>query len=74
MARQFENGVKWYTRGTVTLHFPEKAVCCANCPLIRSMEGGIQHICRLSGEILHNLNRIGDHCPVDYWEEDEHET
>ena len=74
MAKQFEHGVKWYTHGIVTIHFPEKAVCCRMCPCVRSVAAGVQHQCCLNGAVLYNLDQMGDHCPIESLEEDEHEA
>lgn len=73
MAKQFENGVKWYTRGYVPIGFPEKAVCCRFCPCLRSDAGGAQHRCPLSGAILYNIDELSDRCPIIFTGEDEHE-
>ncbi len=29
----FEKGVRYYTTGTLAVHFPEDKVCCGYCPL-----------------------------------------
>lgn len=73
MGKQFENGVKWYTRGFVTISFPEKAVCCRYCPCVKSVSAGVQHQCCLNGNILYNLDNLGERCPIFGLEEDEHE-
>ena len=31
--RKFDNGVRFYTSGTLTVYFPEDDVCCGQCPL-----------------------------------------
>lgn len=29
----FEKGVRYYTTGTLAVHFPEDKICCGYCPL-----------------------------------------
>ena len=73
MPKQFEHGVKWFTRATVRIPFPEAYVSCRYCPCLRSDAAGAQHKCCLNGAVLYNIDLLGEHCPIDYLEEDDHE-
>lgn len=63
----FEKGVRYYTKGTVTLRvaFPERQICCRWCPWCRSEKEVGRHWCRLTNEMLYNIDFRGDNCPVE---------
>lgn len=61
---RFERGVRYYTPAIVQLDFPEDAICCRYCPLMRSLDGGTRHICARTGQILYNIDLQGRNCPV----------
>ena len=62
----FESGVRYYTTGSVTLTvaFPEDQICCRYCPWCRAEKEVGRHWCRLTNEMLYNINFRGDGCPV----------
>lgn len=62
----FESGVKYFTRGTVRVHFPEDKVCCAFCPLLETYA---RKQCRMTGEYLADDRTIGYTCPIHFEEE-----
>lgn len=58
---RFESGVKYYTRASVEVFFPENRVCCEYCPL---METYARKQCRRTGEYLVDTRTIGYNCPL----------
>ena len=65
---RFESGVKYYTKATVEIFFPENKVCCEYCPL---METYARKQCRRTGEYLADTRTIGYYCPLQFEMEDE---
>lgn len=65
MPKQFENGVRYYTVATVTIYFPEDAVCCRLCPLFGTEYGTRRDYCKRTGEpIPEPDNMIGGMCQL----------
>lgn len=62
-----EGGVRWYTKATVEIYFPEEKVCCALCPLLETYS---RNQCRRTGEYLPDTKGTGMYCPLKI-EEDE---
>lgn len=58
---RFESGVKYYTKATAEIFFPENRVCCEFCPL---METYARKQCRRTGEYLADTRTIGYYCPL----------
>ena len=63
MAR-FDKGVAYYTRLVIPVGFPEEAVICRYCPVMRAIDGGTRHVCMVTGEILYNIDTRPDGCPA----------
>lgn len=63
-----EGGVRWYTKTTVEIFFPEGKVCCALCPLLETYS---RNQCRRTGEYLPDTKGMGLYCPLTMEEEDE---
>ena len=63
--RNFSKGVSYYTRGTVTISFPEDDICCAHCPLLGIEMASSRKYCRRTGEYLPSPDYIvGTDCPI----------
>ena len=67
MAR-FKSGVKYYTKATVEIGFPENAVCCMYCPLLETYA---RKQCRRTGEYIADDRSIGYECPLVIEEQNE---
>lgn len=63
-----EGGVRWYTKATVEIYFPEAKVCCALCPMLETYS---RNQCRRTGEYLPDTKGTGMYCPLIIEEEDE---
>lgn len=63
---RFESGVKYYTKGTVDVFFPENRVCCEYCPLLETYA---RKQCRRTGEYLVDTRTIGYECPLRFEED-----
>ena len=59
----FESGVRYYTKATAEIFFPENRVCCEFCPL---METYARKQCRRTGEYLADTRTIGYYCPLQF--------
>lgn len=69
MAKRFENGVRWYTKGKVEIGFPEDYICCRLCPLFATAYGTRRDYCAKTGESIVEPDRlIGGMCPIDFEE------
>lgn len=71
MAR-FESGVRFYTKATVEIGFPERQVCCDLCPLLQTYS---RKQCMRTGELIADGRGIGYMCPLkfdDKENDDEH--
>ena len=63
--KQFDNGVRYYTKSVVEIGFPEDDVCCYRCPLMGKDLGVDREVCRRTGEILPSpRHTIGYNCPL----------
>lgn len=62
--KRFESGVRFYTNAqtTVTVHFPEDAVCCNQCRFYDNA----RHYCWLDKNIVpfRPDRNVGDGCPL----------
>ena len=59
----FESGVRYYTKATVEVSFPENRVCCAFCPLLETYA---RKQCRRTGEYIADERTIGYCCPLNF--------
>ena len=68
MAKNFENGVSFYSEGKIELSvfFPEGDVRCKWCPFCRAEESLGRFWCRLTNKMIYNPNYDGlpDGCPI----------
>lgn len=62
-------GVRWYTRATVDIYFPEGHMACNLCPLLETYS---RNQCRRTGEYILDTRLTGFNCPLKV-EEDEDE-
>lgn len=61
------NGIKWYTKATVDIFFPEGHVSCATCPMLETYS---RNQCRRTGEyLIDTKNTVGFNCPLKFEEE-----
>lgn len=67
---RFESGVKYYTKASVEVFFPENRVCCEYCPLLETYA---RKQCRRTGEYLVDTRTIGYDCPLVFVEEEKTE-
>ena len=69
--RPFDNGVRYYSKATVVIAFPEDDICCYRCPLMGKTLGVDREICNRTGEILPSPRQtIGYECPLIFKEND----
>ena len=69
--KDFSRGVSYYTKGTITIGFPEDDVCCRWCPMMGVEIKTDRSYCRKTGEYLFAPNyRIGDRCPIEFEEKE----
>lgn len=70
--KKFENGVRYFTRGMVSVHFPEDDVACVYCPMMGAEMKNERRYCRRTGEYLPAYEHsIGLDCPIKFEEETE---
>lgn len=70
--RSFSKGVRYYTKSTVEISFPEDDVCCARCPLMGIEMASSREYCRRTGEYLPApRDIIGFNCPLVFEKENE---
>lgn len=63
--KNFDKGVKWYSRATVEITFPEDDICCSRCPLMGIEMASSREYCRKTGEYLPSPKYIiGYDCPL----------
>ena len=62
---RFESGVRYYTKTTCEIGFPESAVCCMYCPLLETYA---RKQCRRTGEYIADDRTIGYMCPLKFEE------
>lgn len=62
----FEGGVRFYTKGiaVVGVAFPENQVCCRWCQFCRAEESMKRHWCRLTNNVIYNIEALGANCPI----------
>lgn len=63
---RFESGVKYYTKATAEVYFPENRVACMYCPMLETYA---RNQCRRTGEYLVDTRTIGYECPLRFEEE-----
>ena len=65
-----KNGVDWYTKGIalVDVSFPENDVCCRNCRFCRPEKEAGRFWCRLTNEIIYNIDALDERCPIQFFE------
>lgn len=61
--KAFDSGVRWYTKATCEIGFPENAVCCMYCPLLETYA---RKQCRKTGEYIADDRTIGYMCPLHF--------
>ena len=67
--KQFSKGVRYYTKSTVEISFPEDDLCCARCPLMGIEMASSREYCRRTGEYLPAPRDIvGFECPLKFEE------
>lgn len=67
--KDFSRGVRYYTKATVEIGFPEDDVCCAWCPLM-TRDPNLRDVCGKTGEILlAPKHSTGFNCPLRFKEE-----
>ncbi len=67
--KNFSKGVRWYTKSTVEIFFPEDDVCCARCPLMGMESRSGREYCRKTGELLPApRDVVGFSCPLEFQE------
>lgn len=66
MADNFKNGVRWYTRFTVDVFFPENKVSCRNCIFLCNDYGLNRCRCRMTERIVYapDYPELPDFCPL----------
>ena len=68
--RNFSKGVRYYTKSTVEISFPEDDVCCSRCPLMGIEMASSREYCRKTGEYLPApRDIIGFNCPLNFTKE-----
>lgn len=73
--KDFSKGVKYYTKATLEIGFPEDDLCCYRCPLMGTEYKPDREYCKLTGEYLTAPKYVvGYRCPLvfgsaDYLEE-----
>jgi hypothetical protein len=67
----FRSGVKYYTKATVEVFFPENKICCGFCPMLETYA---RNQCRRTGEYLVDTRTIGYSCPLRFEMEDDNGT
>lgn len=67
--KDFRNGVRFYTKATVEIGFPEEDVCCHWCPLM-TRDPNLRDVCGKTGEILlAPKHTVGFNCPLKFEKE-----
>jgi hypothetical protein len=62
--KDFHNGVRYYTKATVEIGFPENDCVCHWCPLM-TRDPNLRDVCSKTGEILlAPKHSIGFNCPL----------
>lgn len=67
--KAFRDGVKYFTKGTVEIFFPEDDLCCYRCPLMAVESKIDREYCRRTGEYLvAPRDMVGLNCPLKFEE------
>jgi hypothetical protein len=62
--KDFRNGVRYYTKATAEIGFPEDRVCCDYCPMLETYA---RKQCRRTGEYLMDTRvTVGYYCPLEF--------
>lgn len=72
--KQFKDGVKWYTTGTITteIHFPEDDVCCGWCRYCHSDDSLRRHYCTKLRQMIYNpIDGVLPECPIQFEKKEE---
>lgn len=65
-----KDSVQYYTKGTVTISFPEDDVRCYWCRMLGLETKYDRFYCKMTGELLRSPKEyIGDQCPIVFEEE-----
>jgi len=73
--KDFRNGVRFYTKATVEIGFPEGDICCYWCPLMASEYKPDREYCKKTGEyLLAAKHTIGQNCPLRFVIGDDDDT
>lgn len=63
--KDFSKGVKYYTKATVEISFPEDDLCCYRCPLMGTEYKPDREYCKRTGEYLPAPKHVvGFDCPL----------
>ena len=64
--KDFSNGVRYYTKATAEIGFPESDCICFWCPLM-TRDPNLRDVCSKTGEILLSpKHSIGFNCPLKF--------
>ena len=67
--KDFSKGVKYYTKATVEIGFPEDDLCCYRCPLMGTEYKPDREYCKMTGEYLTAPKYVvGFNCPLKFIE------
>lgn len=69
---RFDKGVSYYTRMWIPVGFPEDAICCRYCPVMRAIDSGSRYMCMATGQILYNVDTKPEDCPAEMEDNNEH--
>lgn len=70
--KDFSKGVRYYTKATVEIGFPEDDLCCYRCPLMGTEYKPDREYCKRTGEYLAAPKyTIGFDCPLRFEKEND---
>ena len=73
--KEFRNGVRFYTKASVEIGFPEDDLCCHWCPFLTNDYKLNRERCGKTGEVLiAPLHGLGYFCPLKFEEENNGEN
>lgn len=61
---RFDKGISYYTRMLIQVGFPEDAVICRYCPVMRAIDGGARYMCMATGQIIYAIDSKPEDCPA----------
>lgn len=62
----FEKGVRYYTTGMLSVHFPEDKVCCGYCPLAYRLDRDTSK-CPFTGRLnVTPMMSVQEGCPLKF--------